>query len=162
MSKFYTNAMQFGNNILVRGYDRGFPFNEKIPYKPTMFVQSKHENASWSDIRGLSLEPIQFESINEAKDFLKQYEDVTNFNIFGLQRFVYTYLNEEYPTDVPYDREQIKVAYLDIEVSSENGFPAVERASDIVTAITLKKGPIFHVFGLKPYMPTPFLGTSLM
>jgi len=154
MSKFYTNAMQFGNNILVRGYDRGLPFNEKIPYKPTMFVQSKHENASWSDIRGLSLEPIQFESINEAKDFLKQYEDVTNFNIFGLQRFVYTYLNEEYPTDVPYDREQIKVAYLDIEVSSENGFPAVERASDTVTAITLKKGPIFHVFGLKPYTPT--------
>ena len=50
--KFYTNALEFGNNILVRGYDRGQAFSEKIPYKPKMFVPSKRANAEWRGRRG--------------------------------------------------------------------------------------------------------------
>lgn len=147
MSKFYTNALEYGNNILVRGYDRGRPFNEKIPYKPTMFVPSKRQDAAWRDIRGLPLDPMPFDSMRDAKDFIKRYEDVSNFKVYGMPRFMYAHLNEEYPNEIVYDRELIKVAYIDIEVSSEFGFPTVERASDTVTAITLKKDNIFHVWG---------------
>lgn len=147
MSKFYTNAIEYGNNILVRGYDRGRPFNEKIPYQPTMYLPSKRPNAEWKDIRGFSLDPMSFESIRDAKEFLKKYEDVSNFKLYGMPRFLYAYLNEEYPNEIAYDRELINVAYIDIEVSSEFGFPTVERASDTVTAITLKKDGIFHVWG---------------
>ena len=147
MSKFYTNALEYGNNILVRGYDRGRPFQEKIPYKPTMFVPSQREGSVWKDIRGLSLDPMPFDSIRDAKDFLKRYEDVSNFKLYGMPRFLYSYLNDEYPNEIVYDRDLINVAYIDIEVSSEFGFPTVERASDTVTAITLKKDGIFHVWG---------------
>ena len=147
MSKFYTNAMEYGNNILVRGYDRGRPFSEKIPYKPTMFIPSKREGAVWKDIRGLSLDPMPFDSMRDAKDFVKRYEDVHNFKLYGMPRFLYAYLNDEYPNEIIYDRELIRVAYIDIEVSSEFGFPTVERASDTVTAITLKKDGVFHVWG---------------
>jgi DNA polymerase elongation subunit (family B) len=145
--KFYTNVLEFGNNILVRGYDRGQPFSEKIPYKPTMFAPSKREGAVWKDIRGLSLDPIPFESMRDAKEFVAKYEDVSNFKLYGMPRFLYAYLNDEYPDEVVYDRELINVAYIDIEVSSEFGFPSVERASDTVTAITLKKDGVFHVWG---------------
>lgn len=146
MSKFYTNALEYGNNILVRGYDRGRPFNEKIPYQPTLFVPSKRPDAAWKDIRGNRLDPVDFLSMREAKDFIKNYEDITNFKLYGMPRFMYAYLNDEYPNEIAYDRELINVAYIDIEVSSENGFPTVERASDTVTAITLKKDGIFHVW----------------
>lgn len=145
--KFYTNALEYGNNILVRGYDRGRAFQEKIPYKPTMFVPSKRQDAAWKDIRGLALDPMPFDSMRDAKDFIKRYEDVSNFKVYGMPRFMYAYLNDEYPNEIVYDRELIKVAYIDIEVSSEFGFPTVERASDTVTAITLKKDGIFHVWG---------------
>lgn len=147
MSKFYTNAIEYGNNILIRGYDRGRPFNEKIPYQPTMYLPSKRPNAEWKDIRGFSLDPMSFESMRDAKEFLKKYEDVSNFKLYGMPRFLYAYLNEEYPNEIAYDRELINVAYIDIEVSSEFGFPTVDRASDTVTAITLKKDGIFHVWG---------------
>ena len=145
--KFYTNVLEYGNNILVRGYDRGQPFSDKIPYKPTMFAPSKREDAAWKDIRGLSLDPVPFESMRDAKEFIAKYEDVSNFKLYGMPRFLYSYLNEEYPNEVVYDRDLINVAYIDIEVSSEFGFPSVERASDTVTAITLKKDGIFHVWG---------------
>jgi DNA polymerase elongation subunit (family B) len=145
--KFYTNALEYGNNILVRGYDRGRPFQEKIPYKPTLYLPSKRPNAEWKTIRGLPLDAMPFDSIRDTKDFLKRYEDISNFDVYGLPRFLYAYLNEEYPNEIVYDRELINVAYIDIEVSSEFGFPTVERASDTVTAITLKKDGIFHVWG---------------
>ena len=147
MSKFYTNAIEYGNNILIRGYDRGRPFNEKIPYQPTMYLPSKRPNAEWKDIRGFSLDPMSFESMRDAKEFLKKYENVSNFKLYGMPRFLYAYLNEEYPNEIAYDRELINVAYIDIELSSEFGFPTVDRASDTVTAITLKKDGIFHVWG---------------
>jgi DNA polymerase elongation subunit (family B) len=145
--KFYTNALEYGNNILVRGYDRGRPFQEKIPYKPTLYLPSKRPNAEWKTIRGLPLDAMPFDSIRDTKDFLKRYEDISNFDVYGLPRFLYAYLNEEYPNEIVYDRELINIAYIDIEVSSEFGFPTVERASDTVTAITLKKNGIFHVWG---------------
>jgi len=151
MSKFYTNALEYGNNILVRGYDRGRPFEEKIPYKPTMFLPSKRPNAEWSDIRGLPLDPMPFESIRDAKEFVKRYEDVSNFPVYGMSRFLYAYLNEEYQNEIVYDREQINVAYIDIEVSSENGFPSADVAAQEITAIALKKNGIFHVWGYYDY-----------
>ena len=149
--KFYTNALEYGNNILVRGYDDGVAFSERVPYKPRMFVPSKKPNPGWHDIRGLPLDRVDFESMREAKDFIQRYEGVTNFSIYGLPRFIYCYLNEAYPDEVVYDRELINVAFIDIEVSSEFGFPEVDRATDPVISITLKKKGIFHVWGLHPY-----------
>jgi len=87
MTKFYTNAIEYGNNILVRGYDRGRAFNEKIPYKPTLYLPSKREGAEWKDIRGAQLDPMPFESMRDAKDFLKRYEDVSNFKLVWYASF---------------------------------------------------------------------------
>jgi DNA polymerase elongation subunit (family B) len=154
MSKFYTNVLEYGNNIFVRGYDHGRYFEEKIPYKPTMFLNSKRESAEWKDIRGLSLDPMGFESIRDAKEFIKSYEDVSNFSIYGMSRFLYAYLNEEYNNEIVYDRDLINVANIDIEVSSENGFPSADVASQEITAITLKKDNVFHVWGFYEYVNT--------
>ena len=120
--KFYTNALEYGNKILVRGYDDGVPFSERVPYKPRMFAPSKKPNPEWHDIRGLPLDRVDFESMRDAKDFIDRYEGVSNFSIYGLPRFIYCYLNEAYPEEVVYDRELINVAFMDIEVSSEFGF----------------------------------------
>ena len=154
MSKFYTNALEYGNNILIRGYDRGRPFEEKIPYTPTMYVQSKRPDAEWKDIRGNSLDPVDFLSMREAKDFIKKYEDISNFKIYGMPRFLYAYLNDEYPKEIAYDRDLINVAYIDIEVSSENGFPSADVASQEITAIALKKNGMFYVWGYFDYVPS--------
>ena len=151
MSKFYTNVLEYGNNIFVRGYDHGRYFEEKVPYKPTMFLHSKRNDAEWRDIRGLPLDAMTFESMRDAKDFIKRYEDISNFSMYGMSRFLYAYLNEEYQNEIVYDRDLISVANIDIEVSSENGFPSADVAEQEITAITLKKDGIFHVWGFYEY-----------
>ena len=147
--RFYTNCVQRGDNLLLRGYEMGRGFNRKVKFEPTLYLPNP--KGSWKTIHGKALEPMTFGSINEAKDFLKMYEGIDNFEIYGLPRFDYTYLNEEFPGEVQYDREHIQIANIDIEVSSANGFPSVDRASDEITAITVRKHNIYHVFGYGEY-----------
>lgn len=151
--KFYTNAVESRGQILLRGYENGRQFTRKVKYEPTLFVPSNKSTSTWKSILGKSLEPMPFESIYAAKEFTKKYEDVKNFEINGMTRFVYAYLNEEYPGELKYDREVLKVANIDIEVASDKGFPSVEQATNEITAITLKKNNIFYVFGCRPFTP---------
>ena len=151
--KFYTSAVESDNKILLRGYENGRAFMRKVAYEPILYIPSRKES-SWKSINNQSVEPIKFENIKEAKQFIKQYEDIENYQIFGFPRFVYSFLNEEYPGEVQYDRDLISVATIDIEVASHNGFPSVEFATEEVTAITLKKNNVFYTFGCREYIST--------
>lgn len=151
--KFYTNAIENRGQILLRGYENGRQFTRKVKYEPTLFVPGNKSTSVWKSIYGKSLEPVSFTSIYDAKQFVDQYKDVKNFEINGMTRFVYAYLNEEYPAELKYDRDSIRVVNIDIEVASNNGFPAVDQATNEITAITLKKNNIFYVFGCRPFTP---------
>ena len=144
--RFYTSAFEHRGRILVRGYENGRPFARKVNYQPTLFVRGKTPG-EWRSIDGRPREPMKFDSMSEAREFLKRYEDVEGFPIEGMTRWVYAFLNEEYPGEIKYDTDLIKVVSLDIEVSTKNGYPNVATALNEVTAITIKRGKTFHVFG---------------
>jgi DNA polymerase elongation subunit (family B) len=57
------------------------------------------------------------------------------------------YANEAYPGKIDYDQRLIRIANLDIEVGSDNGFPDPKTASEPLTAITVKLADHFYVFG---------------
>lgn len=151
MTSFYTNAIESGNYILLRGYEDGKAFSRKVKYKPTIYIQSQKQNAEWRSLDGIKLDAVIQDDMKDAKDFIKRYEGVNNFKLFGFPRFVYSFLNEEYPGEIDYDRELIRIINIDIEVDSENGFPLPEHASQEVTLITLKKAGKIYVFGCGEY-----------
>ena len=39
--KFYTNVEQAGNRILVRGYEGGQAFEDKVMFNPTLYLPAK-------------------------------------------------------------------------------------------------------------------------
>lgn len=150
--KFYTHVHVRGNHINVRGYKNGKRFVNKIEYNPTLYVPSRVE----SDLRTLDgefVEPVQMGSISEAKIFSQKYEGVSNFKIFGSSKWAYVYLNENFGKD--YDVEHVRVANIDIEVASEDGFPSPELANQQVTAIcvsyTEDGRKRYHVLGVGEY-----------
>ena len=61
-------------------------------------------------------------SINEARDFIRKYEGVDNFKIYGNTNFHYCFIADNFPNDIYYDINQISIANIDIETGSENGF----------------------------------------
>ena len=149
--RFYTNTHTRGNLVFIRGYDNGRRFLDKVPYSPTFYLASRRES-DWKTINGQSVEPVEQGSIREARDFVKQYSDVDGFTVYGSTLYEYACLNEKYGND--YDMDHIRVANIDIEVGSKEGFPEPSDAKQPITAITVKvKGRVF-VFGVGEYNNT--------
>ena len=88
-----------------------------------------------------------------CRDFLKDYDGVGGTTVYGFDRFIYQFISEEYPGEIAYDIDKIKLWSLDIETSSENGFPKPEEAIEEVLLITLKnfKTKRLITFGSRPY-----------
>jgi DNA polymerase elongation subunit (family B) len=149
--KYYTNVASVGNNILYRGIKEGRRVKLKVAYTPTLFLPSKKETA-FKTLNGDFLESMKFESIREARDFVKRYEGVENFKIFGNSSYQYAFIADEQKGMVDWKMEDLSVAIIDIEVGSENGFPDPYLANEPITAIAIKYiNDAMTVFGCGDY-----------
>ena len=153
MSKFYTNVQCIGNNILYRGVVDGSRVKTKIPYKPTLYEKTK-KSSQYRSLDNYALAPIKFDSIREAKEYLRQFEDVSGKTIYGQNRFEYAFIGEEHSNMIEWNIDHVVIALFDIEVGSENGFPDPYEANEPVTAISLTflNGHTF-VWGCGDYKP---------
>ncbi len=154
--KFYTHFSRRGKFVLERGYHNGKRYQKRVEYKPTLYVPSKTKTAQveYTTLSGAHVSPMQFGDMGEASDFISSYEDVENFDIYGSTNFPYVYIHEQYPDGVDYDTSTIKVLNLDIEVGSENGFPEPSKATEPITAITMKVSGHYYVIGCGEYKNT--------
>jgi DNA polymerase elongation subunit (family B) len=152
MTNYYTNVASVGNNILFRGIKNGRRVKLKIGYSPTLFLPSK-KPTQFKSLDGEYLEPMKFENIREARDFVKRYDEVSNFKIYGQTRYEYAFIADENKGMVDWNMDDISVAICDIEVGSENGFPDPYQANEPITAIcvTFLKGAT-TVFGCGDYV----------
>ena len=154
--KFYTNVTRYGNNILYRGYENGQRVQTKIPFRPTLYVESSRATGKYRTLYGKAVEPMEFDSMREATDFMKQYDDVPNFGVHGQTNFVIQFISNHFPHDVKFDRDQINVCTIDIEVASDEGFPEPEDAKHPVISIALRnnQSDTYFVWGLNEYDAT--------
>jgi len=134
MSKYYTNVCVHGNNILFRGVNNGRRVKSKVKYSPSLFIQS-NKQSQWHSLFNEPLEPMTFDTIREARDFVKRYEDVANFKIYGNTRYEYAFIADNFRGIIDWDISHLSVVFLDIEVGSENGFPDPYKATEPITAI---------------------------
>jgi len=136
MSNYYTSVCVHGNNILFRGVNNGRRVRSKIKYSPTLFLKS-NKQSKWKSLFNEPLEPMTFDTIREARDFVKRYEDVSNFQIFGNTRYEYAFIADSFRGIIDWDISSLSVVFIDIEVGSENGFPDPYKAIEPITAIAI-------------------------
>ena len=151
---FYTCVNRFGNKMLYRGYnDNGERVQTKVPFKPTMYLQSTKSESVWKAFDGSSVEPIELDSMSEATDFIKKYEDIDNFKIHGNNNFVAQFIQDKFPGVIKYDLKKIEVGNIDIEVASDDGFPEPGQANYPIISIAYKSSNnnIYYVWGLDSY-----------
>ena len=152
MSNFYTNIQSFGNNILYRGVMDGKRVKQKIEYSPSLFIPCKRIT-NFTTLEGDYLEQKVFGTIREARDYIKQFDGVSNGpDIYGNTRYEYAYIADQHKGMVEWDQDKISIAVIDIEVGSENGFPDPYEANEPIIAIAVKylNGEMY-VFGLGAY-----------
>jgi len=136
--RFYTNVQMVGDNFLVRGVENGKHFATREKFYPTLFVPSKNKS-KYKTLEGDYVESVEPGSVRDCREFIKKYDGVENFRVYGNERFIYQYISEKYPEDeIKFDTSQIKITTIDIEVASENGFPDVESAAEEILLISLQ------------------------
>ena len=138
MSKYYTNITVYGPHILYRGVKNGRRIKEKINYAPTLFLPAK-KKTDYKTLFGEYLEPMQFANIREARDFVKRYESVENFKVYGNDRYAYAFIADTHKGLIDWNIEELSIAIIDIEVGSENGFPDPYKTTEPITAIAVRQ-----------------------
>ena len=147
MSRFYTNVTIRGDRVLYRGYEDGERVEGGIDYRPTLFV-STNKSSKYHTIHGHSVESFQPGSMSDCRDFIERHESVTGFEIYGNTDYTYQFIGDKFPDEVDYSMKTLKVGYIDIETTSENGFPQVTNPQEKVNVITLAVEDRTYVFGL--------------
>ncbi len=136
--RFYTNVQMVGDHFLVRGYENGQHFATREKFYPTLFVASK-KKTKYKTLEGEYVESIDPGTVRECREFIKRYDGVDNFKIYGNDRYIYQYISEKYPEEeIKFDTTKIKISTIDIEVKAESGFPDVESAAEEVLLITVQ------------------------
>lgn len=151
--QFYTNVFPFGDKMLVRGIDNGKPFNRKIDFFPTLYVPSKKDTSQWHTLDGQVVDEIKPGTVKETREFVKRYEEVQGFDIYGNTNYVCQYLSDTYESDIRFDMEKIRVFSIDIETATESGFPDMKMANEEILLITIKDSQSKQIvtFGSRPY-----------
>ena len=138
MSKYYTNITVYGPHILYRGVKNGRRIKEKINYAPTLFLPAK-KKTDYKTLFGEYLEPMQFANIREARDFVKRYESVENFKVYGNDRYAYAFIADTHKGLIDWKMDDLSIVIIDIEVGSENGFPDPYKTTEPITAIAVRQ-----------------------
>ena len=148
MIDYYTNVCTLGNNLCVRGIRNGKEVMDKIPYEPVLYIETD-KDYGFSSIYGTKLKPIKFDTMREATEFGKEHAN-SNLKLYGMPFYAHQYIIENFiDTADKWNKEDIRIFNIDIEVTSTEGFPKPEDAEFPVTAVCIhdSKADKFVVFG---------------
>jgi DNA polymerase elongation subunit (family B) len=151
--RWYTNVKQLGNKIYVRGYEDGKRFTQTVDYRPTFYVSS-NVKTDHKTLDGKYVKPIQPGSIRDSRQYIEKYKDVEGFQIYGNETPIYQYISDNYPEEqIDYDISKISIWAIDIEVSSENGFPDPKTCDEEMLLITIQDYTSKQVYtwGTRPF-----------
>ena len=154
---FYTSVTRYGSKILYRGYTKeGKREIKRIPFSPTLYIPSNKQETKWKSLYGDPVEPIKFDTMGEASEFVKKYDQVENFKIFGNTNYVSQFIAENFDPVIDFNPKYIRIGNFDIEVASEEGFPEPDEAKYPVISIAYmdNQTKAFYVWGLDDYDET--------
>lgn len=123
---FYTNVFSRGDKVYLRGYEGDRRISEIINYKPYLFIPARKE--SQSEYRSLDNKPVEkidFDSITDARDFVKRYADVANMEIYGLTNFPYLFIYDKFHGEINYDVDRVNVISMDIETNTGSKYMVI-------------------------------------
>lgn len=153
MPEFYTAVNPIGDKILIRGIENGKRYQRKVDFSPTLYVTSK-KPSKWKTLEGVFVDGVNPGTIKDTREFIKRYDGIAGFDVYGNSNYAYQYISDNYSNDISWDMEQIKVFTIDIETSTENGFPDIKTANEEILLITVKelKTKRIITFGSKTYV----------
>jgi DNA polymerase elongation subunit (family B) len=143
--EFYTNLLTSGDDIVYIGYRNGKRIKERLPFSVEIFTESK-ESTPFISQNGKYLDK-QVHTIQEHYKYVKDWKQ--QMNLYGDVAPIYQFINAKWGKEKHfYDISQVKFVSLDIEVLSQNGFPNVNKADQVISCISIKDFQTKNVYVL--------------
>jgi len=133
---FYTNVLQWGNNLLVREVKDGKRIKSKVRYSPTLFAPVEKQTP-YKNLDGGYVTNLNFSTMKEAKEWVDTMKAQPHL-VYGNTQYPYTYIADTYKGRVNWGLDQLLIVTIDIEVQCENGFPSAKLAEEELLSITIK------------------------
>ena len=133
---FYTNVLQWGNNLLVRAVINDKREDFRIRYSPTLYAPVE-KKTPYKNLDGGYVTNLTFSTMKEAKEWVDTMKNQPHL-VYGNTQYPYTYIADTYRGRVDWDLEKILMVTIDIEVQCENGFPSARDAEEELLSITIK------------------------
>ena len=153
---FYSNVHLSGDKIFYIGYENSERVQYQEIFSPVLFVPSNKET-EYKTLEGKYVQPVNFESVRDARNFIDKYKEVEGFTVYGNDRFLYQYISSKFPdAELDYDISKLKIYTIDIETSSENGFPSILDTTEEILCLTIKDftSKKLIVWGTREYQNT--------
>ncbi|QPB12306.1 DNA polymerase [Providencia phage PSTCR6] len=134
--EYYLTVEQYGDTIFERYIDNnGKERTREVKYQPSLFYHAPEGvETNYKDIYGKFAKRKQFDSIREARDWMKRMNAIGQ-EVMGMDDFKLAYISDTYGSEIAYNRNHIRVANCDIEVTAAE-FPSPDQALYEIDAIT--------------------------
>lgn len=152
---FYTNVRLHKSSILHRWVDdkgnRKFKIEQNLT--PTVFFNCQEETG-YKTLYGQNVRPVTYDDTSEVREAIKRFDGVSGVDIYGTRDWAAQWTSENYQDDIEYDASKILTFFIDIEVSSADGFPYPHLAAQEITSVTIYNtfDRKYHVWSTKNYV----------
>ena len=136
MMNFYKNVIEHRGKLLVRGIKNGKDYKQRMDFMPTHYSLT-NEKSPYKNLQGQNLKPFTLDNIFDARRFRKEMTEMRS-PVYGLERYHYQYIGQEYPKDIEWSKDLIKIFTVDIETTCEAGFPDVENPQETIICLSVK------------------------
>jgi len=133
---FYTFVEKQGNKVFHRFVDNNQKRRQEVvsEFPIELYMPgNRHDSLS---LTGTKLSKVDFNSIDEASEFVRNYSNVTD--IYGQTSIAHQFIKEKYPNDIDFNFKKFVILNFDLEVEHDNGFPQPEDANDVIMSVSMK------------------------
>jgi len=134
---FYTNVhYDFKSILYTEIQDDGSRKYISENFVPSLYLET-NDKTEFKSIDNRYVSEMTFDDFDSYKEFIKSYSNVNNFEIHGEIQTEYQFIHKKYGSTINYDISLIDIMYIDIETTSEAGWPSIENPEEKINVITV-------------------------
>lgn len=133
---FYTFVEKQGSKVFHRFVDNDLKRRQEVVSEFPIELYMPGNRSDAMSLNGQRLSRVDFNNIDEASEFVKNYEGVTE--IFGQTSMAHQYIKHRYPEDIEFNFKKFVILNFDLEIEHDNGFPEPEDANDVIMSVSMK------------------------
>lgn len=145
---YYTSFFRRGDNVYIRKINEDKSrTNYSVKYKPKLYIVSDEVESKFKNLNGENLKEVEFSGIKSAKEYAEAYQG----KVYTYPRWEYACVDDEFPYEIEYDFNDLRIGFIDIETESLTHYSSVKNPDQPIILIQILYNNIYYILGTQFY-----------